>query len=238
MRERILDDFSFRYHSNINTSPGELDKANTGDPDQFPGLNTGRKEMNMNHLAELIEYVKNLPEGKIAEENEKQVIQLLFECWDELDGSGDTSMDIMKLHRYENLTFIPPATIEFEIERHGASVLGSGYAHVYLWTINLKEGSANCGYPKQRFTGKRDKPLKVKPLAENIAQQIVNLNKNHEMLDWKSDRKVKVRIAKVIPETNMQTTTARRKRFRNELEELLRPHGWHTSYYNVYEKSN
>jgi hypothetical protein len=198
----------------------------------------GEKERNMNHLAELIEYVKNLPEGKIAGENEEQIIQLLYECWDELDGSGDTSMDISKLHRYENLTFIPPAKIEFEIERHGATVFGSVYADVYLWTINLKEGSVNYGYYKKRLIGKRDKPLKVKPLAENITQQIVNLKKNYEMLDWKSDRKVKVRIAKVIPETNQQTTAARRKRFRKELEELLRPHGWYTSTYNVYEKRN
>ena len=194
----------------------------------------------MKDLNRLIEYLKNLPAGKIAGENEKQVIELLHKCWDKLDGTEDTSMTITKLHRYENLTFIPPATIEFEIERHGATVLGSVYAHVYNWTIDLTTGLAHCNpHPQRRLIGQRVRPLKVKPLAEDILKQILALNKNSEMLDWKSDNKVKVQIGEVIPETKPQTTAARRKRFRNELEKLLLPYGWlKTKAYNVYEKNS
>jgi len=194
----------------------------------------------MNDLNKLVEYVKNVPAGEITGENEKQVAQLLHKCWDELDGSGDTSMDIFKLHRNENLTFIPPATIEFEIERHGATTFGSVYAHVYKWTINLREGTASCDqHPKRRLVGERSRPLNVEPLAKEIAQQIIDIDKNAKKLEWKSDEKVKVLIGEVIPETNKQTTSARRKRFRNKLKELLDAHGWRTTLgYNIYEKSD
>jgi len=146
-------------------------------------------------------------------------------------------MSIFKLHRIENLAWQPPNKLEFDIERHGSTVMESVYADVYHWTIDLDNRKADYNYPKKRLVGTRDKPLKVEPIAKKIAQEILDFDKDSENLEWKSDKKVRVLIAQIIPETNIQTTTTRRKRFRNCIEEMLLQHGWHkTSQYNVYEK--
>jgi len=196
------------------------------------------KEGKMTSLEELKKYVQKLSEGKIEGDDEAEVLRLLADCWEDLDGSGDTAMSTYKLYRYENLTFIPPSTIQFEIERHGGTVQGSVYANVHLWTINLEEGTADGGTYSRRLVGVRDKPLKVKPIANEICQEIMDQNKESKYLIWKSDKKVRVRIGDIIPETIKQTTIARRKRFRAALEELLTANGWQTTgAYNVYEKT-
>ena len=184
------------------------------------------------------EFVKTLPPGKILGENEKKVEKFLFDCWSGLEGSGDTSMSIMKLHRIENLAYKSPNKIEFDIERHGGTVMGSVYAEVYHWTIDLDQGAAAYhDYPKKRVVRTKDTPLKVDPIAEKVVQEILEQNEDSENLEWKSNEKVRVLISAIIPETNKQTTTARRKRFRNCVEELLLPNGWQkTKQYNVYEK--
>jgi hypothetical protein len=69
-------------------------------------------------------------------------------------------------------------------------------------------------------------PLKTTPLAKSVADAIINFDHNNKYLEWKDDNKVKVIIGSIIPETKKQTTTSRRKRFRNELDEMLKPHGW------------
>ena len=193
----------------------------------------------MTSLTELIKYVGKLSEGEIKGDDEKEVFRLLLDCWEDLYGSDDTSMSIFKLHRYENLTFTPPSTIRFEIERHGSTVYGSVYANVHKWTVNLEEGRADCDpYFGRRVVGVRDKPLKIEPIAKEICQEIMDQNKESENLIWKSDKKVRVRIGDIIPETNKQTTAARRKRFRKALEELLIANGWQpTRAYNIYEKT-
>jgi len=187
-------------------------------------------------LDELRTYVKTLPEGRITD---AKVKLLISHCWDLLEGSSDHSMNMFKVHRAEDLMFNPPATILFNIERHGQTVQGSIYASVQKWQINLIEGTAtsNPFDEEKRIVGKRDAPLKVNPIAEKVVNDIVNLNKKSEYLQWKSDRKVRILIQHIIPETVQQTTTARRRRFREKLKELLTSKGWNgTTVYYVYEK--
>ena len=100
---------------------------------------------NMDDLNKLIEYVKNLTAGEITGENEKQVVQLLYKCWDEFDGSSDTSMSTLKLHRYENLTFDPPATIEF-----AAPGIGANYGEAlvaFMRKYGTGDFSSDMAYP-------------------------------------------------------------------------------------------
>ncbi len=192
----------------------------------------------MGALEELKSLLRELPAGNIEGEQERKIRPLLFNVWDHLEGSGATSLSVFKLHRMENLVFEPPSTIKFEIERHGSTVMGSVNADVHLWTINLADLTASCDeHYKKRVVGVRDTPLKVKPLAERVVNDIVDLKQDSKFLEWKPNGKVKVRIAEIIPATNQQTTTARRKRFRQCVEDLLKPHGWKaTSSYNLYEK--
>jgi hypothetical protein len=173
-----------------------------------------------------LEFVKTLPPGRILGEDEKKVKRFLFDYWGDLKGSGDTSMSVMKLHRIENLAYKSPNKIEFDIERHGGTVMGSVYAEVYHWTIDLDHGLAHWDFPKKRVVGIKAKPLKVGPIAEKVVQEILEHNEDSENLEWKSDQKVRVLISEIIPETNKQTTAARRKRFRNCVEELLLPNGY------------
>jgi len=183
------------------------------------------------------EFVKTLTLGRILGEDQKKVMRFLSDCWDDLEGSGDTSMSVFKLHRIENLAYKSPNEIEFDIERHGGTVMGSVYAEGYHWIIDLYQGRAHYDYPKRRLVGTRDKPLKVGPIAEKVVQEILEHNEDSENLEWKSDQKVRVLISEIVPETNQQTTAARRKRFRNCIEELLLPNGWQkAAQYNVYEK--
>ena len=79
--------------------------------------------------------------------------------------------------------------------------------------------------------------MKVEPIAEKIAKDIFEYNTKSENIEWNSDTQVRVLISKVIPETNKQTTAARRKRFRKKIEELLFSNRWKTtSRFNIYEK--
>ncbi len=194
--------------------------------------------MLMNGLNKLKHMLGHLQPGKIEGEQGEEVLRLLSECWNVLRGSGEGNMDSSKVERGENLEFTPPSTIEFDIERHRGVVHGSVYADIHHWSVDLGAGQAICNrHAGKRTVGIKDRPLKVGPLADQVAQDILNANKGSENLEWKSDTKVKVRIASLIPHTVNRTTAERRWRFRNALEERLQPHGWlPTRAFNVYVK--
>jgi len=175
----------------------------------------------------LREYVTNLKDGKVDDEHEETLITLLSRTWDLFSDSSETSMNAEKLGRIDNVIFKYPDVITFEIERHGATVHGSVYAHVHKWTLNLTEMKAICDpYYKKRLVGKRDAPLKTQPLAQKVADAVINYDRDNKDLVWKSYDKVKILVGNIIPETNEQTTASRRKRFRNRLDEMLKTHGW------------
>jgi hypothetical protein len=69
------------------------------------------------------------------------------------------------------------------------------------------------------------RPLGVKALANKMAAMILGGSEVPELIRTNETR-VRVMTTKVIPETNNQTTSGRRKRFILELQRLLAPHGW------------
>jgi hypothetical protein len=141
-----------------------------------------------------------------------------------------------KLKRAEELTKESETMISFLIERHGSTMEGSIYADKQKWFIDLESGTAECVNAGKRQLYLKDKSLKTKPLAEEIANHLLSCKKECDMLKWISKNKVRVLIGEVIPETNKQTTSSRRKRFRNELEQILVQHNWSkSSGYNMYE---
>jgi len=192
----------------------------------------------MSNINELRTAVKGLPEGKLKGDDYHTVLSLLTNCWSELQKEDDSSMNAHKLYRAEELSFHPPATLSFLMERHGQTVLGSVYADLHEWSVDLESATAFCNkYYGKRVVGEKDKPLKVKPLVEEVANNI--FNHGSKFVEWKSDTKVRVLISEIIPETVKQTTAERRKRFRCELEEIITSQGWKkTKAYNVYEKEN
>jgi hypothetical protein len=173
-----------------------------------------------------------LPEGPIVDSS--PIESLLAKCWGEFDGCGETGMYGEKLlNRTENMRWTPPFLI-FELERHGSTVKGSVYAELQTWTLNIEKKTAEV-----KMTGKvqvraKDRPLKTKGLVEEIASLILN-GTNDPRLVWISAKKVRIGIGKVIRATNSQTTSSRRKRFREDLRSYLAPHGWRMTSPNNYE---
>ena len=188
-------------------------------------------------IKKLQSYLTGCSNAELAFAETRDVERLLSECWHEFKvESDDAGLEGYKLlNRTEDMAWVAPL-LTFSIERHGATVCGSVYAHVYKWTIDVERGTASMDrFPTRRQVGDRAKPLKVKPLAQEIGDLIVK-GKEDSRLVWKSETKVRVLIADVIPETNKETTSGRRKRFRSAITEILQPHGWRMSTMNTFER--
>jgi hypothetical protein len=159
--------------------------------------------------------------GELSTEVERK-LQL---CWDQLDGSDEGGMSGYKLHGgIEALRWVPPA-ITFEIERHGGTVNGSVYAEIQKWVVDLAVCKATLETVRKRLVGRKDGPLKIKPLAEELAALIVR-GLVDRRLKWLSPQRVTIRIGEVIPTTNAWTTSDRRRRFSVAIDEALSPHAW------------
>jgi hypothetical protein len=188
-------------------------------------------------IKKLQSYLAPCSNGELPFGKTRDIERLLFECWHEfVIESEDAGMEAYKLlNRTEDMTWASPM-LTFSIERHGATVGGSVYAHIYQWAIDVERGTASMDrFPTRRQVGDLDKPLKVKPLAQEIADLILN-GKEDSRLAWKNETKVRLLITKIIPTTNEQTTSGRRKRFRSALAEALQPHGWRMSTINTFER--
>jgi hypothetical protein len=80
----------------------------------------------MNKLEDLRNFLSQLAPGPVVDV--ARVERQLCESWNELDGNQSGGMTAEKLlKRTENMTWKPPV-LEFQIERHGATVSGSVYA--------------------------------------------------------------------------------------------------------------
>lgn len=167
-----------------------------------------------------------------------ELIKLVAAAWDYFDGSDDTSMTGDKIDRMENCSWKPPI-FRFEIERHGATVNGSSRAHVYTWELDLESGRAKYSQVKQRVVWPIASPLRTKPLAEKCANLILHGVDDPTLKWYEEKRKVHVKISEYVPDDGpIQTITNRRKRFRKDLAEILKQHGWEEipNKYNQYQK--
>ena len=158
--------------------------------------------------------------GEIAETT--RVEELLAACWNELQGD-DGGMAGFKLKgRMEEVKWDPPI-LGFTIERHGGTVMGSGYAELQSWIVDLERGTATLKNDRRKrwLGGPRNSPLKVGPLAAEIAE-LIKGGKQDPRLRWKSPDEVRVLIGEVIPDDcPNQTLVGRRMRFKRALQESL-----------------
>ena len=105
------------------------------------------------------------------------------------------------------------------------TVKGSIYAEIHHWCVNVHEGEASIKRFSRRTVGQKSAALKVGTIAQETADLILH-QKSSPKLTWKSDSVVYLKIEEIIPATNAQTTSSRRKRFKAALETLISPHGW------------
>jgi hypothetical protein len=161
--------------------------------------------------------------------------ELLAGCWNEFEGSDAEGMLGNKLQgRMEDVVWEPPI-LQFHIERHGGTALGSSRAEIHQWQINVDKRSANCCNTSHRQVRRMQSRQDVKSKAREIVDRIVN-NREDEHLKWNDDGSVRILIGKIIPDEFIakQTLQGRRKRFRKEVDEQLGSRGWQKIRENVY----
>ena len=127
------------------------------------------------------------------------------------------------------------AALREVIERHGGTVQGSSRAERHLWTVNLTTRAATCKRIGHRQLRPMAKKLDVRPVAEAIVQLIL-AGAPDERLKWNVAGDVRVQIGKILPAESAatQTVTARRKRLRTAIDELLEEAGWQKLRENVF----
>ncbi len=159
----------------------------------------------------------------------------LARLWDTLAGD-DGGMVGRKLHgRMEAVVWNPPK-LTFNIERHGATVLGSGRAEVQKWTVDLEQRTKSVKLVGRRQLHPQQPRLDVMPVAEELATAIMG-GRQDPRLRWDGTGRVRLLIGKVLPAGSAvkETLAGRRNRLREAVAGLLAPAGWRMVRANVFD---
>jgi len=195
-----------------------------GEGDEMTEVVAAQSESKRQLLAKL----EGRPDGLLSPDLTTEVLSYIAENWHVLVGDMDrTSMTPRKIWRAERVFFTHPGTVSFTIERHGAFMCGSKYAEIHAWDVDLLNDSAVAGNTgKKRLLVKLDKRFNAKEAAREVAEKVLAHDTETPLLIWKAEDDVRIDIAEVVPATNKQTTSSRRRRFRDELYPLLEAQGW------------
>ncbi len=182
----------------------------------------------MTHCDALQELLHDHPGGTVDLRTAfgRQVLSGLAEVWASLAGCGDQKTTAEKIYRAENFCWLPPSVISFRLERHGATINGSSRAEIHCWHVNLDDRAAHIARKTYRQVWKSDSRMNCAAWARDIAS-IILARKDHFGLVWSEERQnVTLKLEILIPTTYAQTTSGRRKRFRESLVPLLAELGW------------
>lgn len=169
-------------------------------------------------------YLKQIPKGSIADPTE--LAKLLAGCWDEFVGDYG-GMAPHKLHgRMEQVLWKPPM-LDFVIERHGATVMGSSRAELQHWTVNIEQKTANMQVVSYRQISPRQASVDINPIAKKLVSLIIS-GRQDERLQWFADGRVRLLTRRILSSDLVpkQTFEGHRKRLRKAMEKRLAPHGW------------
>lgn len=113
------------------------------------------------------------------------------------------------------------------MERHGRNTNNlSTRSDLHRWKIDLNNGTAEVRTGSYRQNTPRDKIFKATERADEVSAEILN-GEDKDYLIWNDSKtECKIKIESLIPETNRPTTLTRRRRFRNNLNEILESKGW------------
>ena len=176
-------------------------------------------------MTQLRQRLRTLPPGPV--DDDLDIDTLVAGAWDQFEGSDEQATTGAKLRgRMENVRWDSPV-LTFEIERHGATVMGSTRGAIHRWTVDIESGLAKCDERHSyRQLVDRDSPLRVTPLVDEIATVICD-GEDDARLKWAPDRRsVRVLVADFIDGWFKQTREGRRRRFRLALEERLKQESW------------
>ncbi len=153
------------------------------------------------------------------------LVPLLARAWSDLGGDSEESTWSSKLSRIEDPVWEPPI-LRFDLERHGATVLGSTRAAVHTWRVDVARRTASIEESRRRQVTKMDKRLDAKALPDELLS-LIESGADDPRLVWNQDRsEARVVISKAVPMTFKQTTEGRRKRFTDALLERAVARGW------------
>ena len=174
------------------------------------------------HRSRLRQFLQSVPPEAITDTD--TLIPLLTDAWPEFIDSDQCGMKSNKLGRIENVRWNRPH-LEFTIERHGGTMLGSSRADLQDWEINVTEGTARVFTAGYRQLHPRQPPLDVEPLVERVLTAITG--QDDQCLERLPNGSVRVHVGVLIPATSTakQTVQGRRKRFWRALEKTTRDRG-------------
>ena len=199
----------------------------TGLDGQMPVVSLRAFPMAEQSHVHLRRHLMKLGPGNIEGPEKREVECLLAACWSDIDLPNEGGMAAYKLHdRTEDLHWSSPH-LSFTIERHGPSTLGSVYAPLQTWVVDVTTGSVCLQSSGKRLIDQKAEPLKVGPLVEKV-MDLVRTRATDPRLSWQSPNRVRVMIGIIIPSkgTASKTVQGRRRRFSTELGGQMRAMGW------------
>ena len=156
----------------------------------------------------------------------EELLALIHQHWEHLTIIGDDySIALYKLtdERVENLHVEDNGCINFSIERHGRTTMGSPYADVYHWVVDLAARTACVAGTTPRLIGKRSQPIDVAAVVTTILNALKN--EDATIVDRTKDGRRRIKIEAVIPDGVKETTQKRRNAIRKAVNEALAHEG-------------
>lgn len=176
-----------------------------------------------NALESLNQFLEGVTPGKLADEVASHVEGLLADTWGSFEGWDEGGMDAHKLiGRTERMTWDPPV-LSFDLERHGAVVLGSKYAEIQAWAVDLEGRRAGFDVEGRRLIEPIQARVDCTALAAELAPLMIS-GADDPRLEWSAEGRVRVPPSRVFPAAAKQTTAGRSRRLRKELGKHLE--GW------------
>ena len=187
----------------------------------------------MNAIDSLRTYLTSLPAGPVSDTS--QLETLLANGWDDLHGGGAEGMAAWKLRNRMTAVRWQSPILQFEIERHGGTVMGSTRAERQQWSVDLTSMTADCTRVGHRQVRPMQSRLDVRPIADEISRAITTRQRD-ERLKWARDGSVRVLIRKILPPGSAvaQTLRGRRDRLQTAIDERMHDAGWTKIQMNAY----
>lgn len=150
----------------------------------------------------------------------------LASAWAELESGVVGGMEGRKIiGRTEELRRDGPV-LTFEIERHGAKALGSIYAEVQSWEVDLETMVTSLVGTRGRQLRRASPPWDAEEVARDIVAKLIRRRKDPR-LRYHADGRLEVFISEVTPPfASKQTEVGRRSRFAEAMRSRLEPLGW------------
>ena len=167
-------------------------------------------------------------EGEIDSAMKPAIIEILGENWEDIPGANCEKTYPYKIKRAQDEPMKWEAPIlSFKLERHGGTVMGSKKAEIHSWVIDTQKRRAQIVNKSPRYLVPPDRKWDPTPLAQELFRAIAQ-RQEHPNLKWDNENTTVrlIGIRDLIPGDNNQTLQGRRKKFRENLQELLSEKGW------------